>query len=97
MIYHVVKKEQWEHALSVGFYEADSLAIEGFIHTSQQHQVQGVLDRYYEGVSNLLLLHIDESKLTAQLEYELASSVNEEFPHIFGPLNADAVVNVTTI
>jgi len=97
MIYHVVARNKWQKALEQGFYEADSLTVEGFIHTSQQHQVKGVLERYYKGQTDLLLLHIDENKLTAPLKYELAPSVNEEFPHIFGPLNIDAVTEVETI
>ena len=80
-----------------GFYQADSLLIEGFIHCSTIQQVPGVLTRYYKDVPNLMLLHIEESKLTAPLKYELAPSVNEEFPHIFGQLNLDAVIKVETI
>lgn len=97
MIYHVVTQQNWDNALQQGFYAAESLAIEGFIHTSKENQVAGVLDRYYKNVPNLLLLHINESKLTAPLKYELAPSVNEEFPHVFGNINLDAVVNVTPI
>ena len=94
MIYHVVTEANWQNALQQGFYEAESLAKEGFIHTSKAEQVAGVLERYYQNQINLFLLHIDETKLTAPLKYELAPSVNEEFPHIFGPLNIDAVVKV---
>ena len=97
MIYHVVTVADWQKALQAGFYEASSLALEGFIHTSQAAQVPGVLKRYYEGQSNLLLLHIDETKLAAPLKYELAPSVNEEFPHIYGRLNMDAVVKVENL
>ena len=97
MIYHVVNKEGWQFALANGFYEAPSLATEGFIHTSKKNQVSGVLERYYRDQTDLLLLHIDESKLTAPLKYELAPSVNEEFPHIYGKLNLEAVVNVSAI
>jgi uncharacterized protein (DUF952 family) len=97
MIYHVVAKSQWQQALAQGFYEAPSLAVEGFIHLSKQVQVQGVLNRYYLGQTDLLLLHVDESKLAAPLKYELAPSVNEAFPHLFGTLNIDAVVEVTEI
>ncbi|UAY51178.1 DUF952 domain-containing protein [Ferruginibacter albus] len=97
MIYHVVSEPTWKAALDKGFYEAPSLATEGFIHTSKQEQVAGVLQRYYKDQPDLLLLHIDESKLTAPLKYELAPSVNQEFPHIYGPLNLDAVINITTI
>jgi uncharacterized protein (DUF952 family) len=94
MIYHVVTKLSWENAQQRGFYAADSLVLEGFIHCSTTNQVKGVLDRYYKNVTDLLLLHIDETKLTPPLKYELAPSVNEEFPHIFGQLNLDAVVEV---
>ena len=97
MIYHVVTNSNWQKALQQGFYAADSLAAEGFIHCSKQEQVKGVLERYYTGQSDLLLLHIDETKLTAILKYELAPSVNEAFPHIFGPLNLDAVSEVERI
>ena len=97
MIYHVVEKSKWEAALVQGFYEAGSLAAEGFIHLSTKEQVDGVLQRYYKDQNDLLLLHIDETKLAAELKYELAPSVNELFPHLFGRLNMDAVVEVTTI
>lgn len=97
MIYHVVPKNQWQQALQQGFYEAPSLAAEGFIHLSKAEQVSGVLQRYYKDVRDLLLLHVEESKLTAPLKYENAPSVNEDFPHLFGRLNLDAVSAVTEI
>lgn len=97
MIYHVVTEINWQYALENGFYEAESLAKEGFIHTSKAEQVEGVLERYYKGQNGLILLHIDESKLTSPLKYELAPSVNEEFPHIYGRLNIDAVVKAEKI
>ena len=73
------------------------MALEGFIHFSKQEQVKGVLERYYKGQIDLLLLQVEESKLTANLKYELALSVNELFPHLFGPLNLDAVITVTEV
>lgn len=97
MIYHVVTAALWQQALSKGFYEAPSLHTDGFIHSSSAAQVKGVLERYYKDQQHLLLLHIDESKLTAPLKYELAISVNELFPHIFGPLNLDAVIKTAEI
>ena len=97
MIYHVVSSRNWQEAVQQGFYEAASLATEGFIHTSKAEQVQGVLQRYYKDQSDLLLLHIDENKLTAPLKYELAPSINEMFPHIYGPLNLDAVIKVENL
>ncbi|MEO7524736.1 MAG: DUF952 domain-containing protein [Ferruginibacter sp.] len=94
MIYHVTKKEDWEKALQKGFYEAASLKTEGFIHTSSVNQVTGVLERYFENEKELLLLHIDEEKLQSPLKYEMAASVQEIFPHVFGTINLDAVVKI---
>ena len=95
MIYHVVKQANWQKALELGYYEAPSLATEGFIHASKKEQVEGVMERYYADDTDLLILHIDEGKLIAPYIYELAPSVNEEFPHIYGRINLDAVVDIT--
>jgi uncharacterized protein (DUF952 family) len=97
MIYHVTTKENWDKAVLAGFYEAPSLHTEGFIHNSTAAQVQGVLERYYHGQTNLFLLHIEETRLTAKLKYELAPSVNEMFPHIFGVINLDAIEKVEAL
>jgi len=97
MIYHVTTKAAWQLALDTGFYTAPSLELEGFIHNSTAAQVTGVLDRYYQGQTDLLLLHIDETKLTAPLKYELAPSVMEEFPHIFGHINLEAIIKTVDI
>ena len=97
MIYHVITNTDWQNALENGFYEAASLSIEGFIHTSKENQVKGVLDRYYLNQTDLLLLHIDEEKLTSKLIYEVAPSTNELFPHIYGRLNLDAVEKTSKI
>lgn len=97
MIYHVTGRSNWLDAVSKGYYEAASLPMEGFIHASHSEQVKGVLERYYRGQKDLLLLHIDESRLQAELKNELSLSVHEVFPHIYGPLNIDAVVRVEEI
>jgi chorismate synthase len=92
--YHVTKKANWEKALQEGFYTAPSLESEGFIHNSKAGQVAGVLERYYRNETDLVKLTIDPSKLKSELKYELAPSVNEWFPHVFGPINNEAVVAV---
>ena len=97
MIYHVLSKLNWQKATQQGFYEAESLAAEGFIHASKEEQVSGVLERYFKDQTELILLHIDEHKLTSPFAYEFSSSVNEAFPHIFGRLNLDAVLKIQEI
>jgi len=97
MIYHVTTKSNWEEALQKGSFEAASLFSEGFIHASKAEQVAGVLDRFYKNQTDLLKLCIDESKLTHPLIYEMAPSLQEEFPHIFGSINLDAIIDVEEI
>lgn len=94
IIYHITTTEAWKLANLNGCYEASSLTSEGFIHCSTEPQVKGVLERYFNGRSDLLKLVIDTDKLQAPLKFELAPSVNEEFPHIYGLLNLDAVIGV---
>ncbi|RYY48054.1 MAG: DUF952 domain-containing protein [Chitinophagaceae bacterium] len=97
MIYHVTTNAAWTAAKERGRYEHPSLEQEGFIHNCSREQLAGVLDRYYKNTGDLLLLHINEQLLEAELKYELAASVNEEFPHVFGPINMDAVVNTEAL
>jgi uncharacterized protein (DUF952 family) len=96
MIYHIATSRDWELHSDQATYVPDAFATEGFIHCSTQAQIPGVLQRYYAGVKDLILLHIDETKLSAVLKYE--ESTNQElFPHVFGPINKEAIVTVEFI
>jgi len=96
-IYHITTQTQWEEAQRKGFYEADTLASEGFMHCSTEDQIPGVLFRYYQGRTGLVKLTIQKDKVERPLIFELAGSIDELFPHIHGQLNLDAVVAVTPI
>jgi uncharacterized protein (DUF952 family) len=96
-IYHITTETAWRAAREKGQYEDPSLYTEGFIHLSEGAQVAGVLERYYSGQKGLVKLVVDTEKLTYPLRYELAPSLNEEFPHLYGPLNLEAVVEVEGI
>lgn len=91
LIYHVVEASEWARQEGQPVYRAGSLETEGFIHLSTREQLSGVLDRYYRDVPNLLVLHIDADKLAHELRYEQATN-NELFPHVYGPINKEAVV-----
>lgn len=97
VIYHVTTAAAWQQAVDKGFYEAPSLATEGFIHCSEEAQVAGVLHRYYKGQQHLVKLVMETEKLQSLLQYDIAPSMNEAFPHVYGPINLDAVVNVENI
>src|SRR5688572_20926223 len=97
IIYHVTTAEEWKAAQEKGVYEAASLKAEGFIHCSEEHQVAGVLERYFSGQDNLVKLIIDTTKLTSRYVQEWSPSIHDTFPHIYGPINLDAVIDVEVL
>lgn len=97
IIYHVTSRDEWNQAQQNGFYEAPSLKSEGFIHCSEAHQVAGVLERYFSGKTDLVKLEIDTDKLTSRYVQEWSPSVSDTFPHIYGPINPEAVISVISL
>lgn len=93
-IIHITKKAEWELAVTNGFYRAPSLEKEGFIHCSLDTQVLGVANYKYKGQSDLVLLEIEALKVKSKVVYEDLYSLNELYPHIYGPINIDAVNRV---
>jgi len=92
-IYHITPGQRWERAKRAGEYQGDTLGSEGFIHCSTRAQVLSTADKFYAGRNGLVLLKIDASKVGPEVRYEGASA-GDRFPHIYGPLNLDAVVRV---
>jgi len=104
IIYHVTTAEEWNAAKKKaslsdgeGLFASSSLAIEGFIHCSQDHQVAGVLQKYFDQKTGLIKLVIDTEKLTSRFVFEWSPSAQDTFPHIYGPINMDAVTDIVAL
>lgn len=97
IVYHVTTAAEWNTAIQTGFYQSPSLKDEGFIHCSQEHQIAGVLERYFTGKTNLVKLLIDTDKLTSRFVFEWSPSTADTFPHVYGVINIDAVIEVMLI
>ena len=101
MIFHITTQMAWDDAKNTGEYRAASLLTEGFIHCSTLSQVVPVSNLHYKGESKMLLLMIEPTLLSSDLKWEAPSGgnpppgvpVGDQFPHIYGPINLDAVVN----
>ena len=98
-IFHITQLSDWQCAQRAGAYELSTrdrtLQDVGFIHCSYAHQVAGVANAIYQDVQqDLVLLVIETDRLSAPLQPEPAVPGGEAFPHIYGPLNLDAVVEV---
>lgn len=93
-ILHIAHSTAWQRAQVLGVYRDDALETEGFIHCSLPAQVIPVADVLYKGRTGLVLLCIDEKKVTTEVRYEDCYETGQTFPHIYGPLKLDAVSNV---
>jgi len=84
-----------------------TLQEEGFIHLSLPRQLPGVARMLYgdgdgdgdgdgegDGGHDLVVLVVDPARLTAPVRYEAMKPGGEEFPHLYGPLPVEAVVEV---
>jgi uncharacterized protein (DUF952 family) len=91
-IYHLVPRSAWE-AAPPGPYGVPSLIVEGFIHCSNHEQVAWSANKFYANEKDMLLLAIDPDQLTSELRDE-EGRPGELFPHIYGPINRDAIVEV---
>jgi len=91
-IYHLTTRHEWECAIGAGSHISPSLFDEGFIHCCTPEQVEPVRQRYFSDRTDTLLLEIDPKALRSQLVYEWSTSMEQTFPHVYGPINTDAVV-----
>ena len=101
MIYHITPRSDWTSAQAVGSYRSASLDGEGFIHCSTPIQVPAVTQAFYRGQVGLVLLAIDERLVRSELRWEAPAgqpvegiSTEDLFPHIYGPINLDAVLRI---
>jgi uncharacterized protein (DUF952 family) len=95
-IYHITSRKDWENAQAAGQYADLSLAREGVIHASTAGQVADTANRYYHGQVGLVLLIIDTERLKPEVRFEPVQHDGAQmyFPHVYGPLNLDAVIGV---
>ena len=94
LIYHLVMPALWEEARRTGTLTVPSLKEEGFIHCCTEEQIPSIIDRFYADKPEVLVLAIDTDKLESQLVYEWSPSMQQTYPHIYGPINTAAVVGL---
>jgi len=93
IILHITERKQWEKAKLNGIYHSDTLGSQGFIHCSNPQQVVKVANVLFHAREGLVLLCIETDKVRCEIRYE-GITEGEKYPHIYGPLNIDAVITV---
>jgi len=94
-IFHITSKASWAAAQSTGEYSPGSLASEGFIHCSKMDQILRVADSFFANHHGLVMLVIDLPQVKSETRWEAGTDKADElFPHIYGPINLNAVLRV---
>ena len=101
-IYHLTTADDWEAGKAAGAYTTSTrgktLEDVGFLHGSQPHQVAPVANWLYKDTGEpLVVLVIDTDLLTSRWQYDEVPGQPDPFPHIYGPLNPDAVTAVVPL
>jgi uncharacterized protein (DUF952 family) len=96
-ILRITPRGKWEQAVAEGEFCSDDLATEGFIHCSTSEQLPWVAEKFYKGQTGLVVLRIDTEKLKSSVIWENPHETLKLFPHVYGPINPDAVVEVVPL
>jgi uncharacterized protein (DUF952 family) len=98
VLLHICASPDWQLARRRGEHRPDSLDEVGYVHLSTPEQVHLPANRLYRGRDDLVLLHIDPTRLAAPVRWEPglpADPAAKVFPHLYGPLPVTAVIGVT--
>ena len=99
VLVHLCPTDDWSAAESSGELRPESLTSAGFIHLSTPEQVHLPANRLFHGREDLVLLHIETSRLDSPIRWELGLPTDPEsmlFPHLYGALPVGTVINVTS-
>jgi len=94
--FHLTPEEVWLAQAAAAMYEPEGFAEEGFIHcTNGEDEVLAVGNRYYQADPRpYVILALDIALVRARVRYD-DSAMN--YPHIYGPLDREAVITVRAI
>jgi len=95
---HLCGRRDWDEAKAAGELCPQSLTEVGFVHLSAPQQVHLPANRLFAGRTDLVLLHVDPRGLGSPVRWEPGVATDPEsmlFPHLYGPLPAAAVIDVT--
>ena len=94
LLYLLLPADEAARVCSSAFFTTPSLETEGFIHASRSlAQALRVANRKFAATPYLAALVVDRSRVASPIRDEWAKDA-EPFPHIYGPLNTDAITEV---
>lgn len=96
-ILHITPRARWEQVVAKGEYRSDDLATEGFVHCLTWEQLPHVYGKFYKGRTGLVVLRINAEGLKPPLVLENPHERWKLFPHVYGAINLEPVVEVVPL
>jgi len=94
-IYLLSSQAEYQQALNEGVLTRDSLISEDFIHATPRSQLSRLANKYYKNKVHPLILVVDKTLILPEVKWEPATG--GLYPHIYGPLNMNAVTAIEEI
>ena len=90
---HLAERSSWESGRGSDRYLPEAFSADGFIHLSALYQVLTPANNYYRGRDDLVAVVLDTRELGDALVWENGTGTAEFFPHLYGAIARDAVVD----
>ncbi len=107
IVLHLIPADNWQQLADGEPVTNGSLLTEGFIHCTDEPDVMlQVANTFYSGQpGDFVVLHVEVERLTSRCVWEPPAPVNgssgralaPSFPHVYGPIDRDAVLGVQAI
>lgn len=96
LTYHATPKGYFDSLDPDEPYLPEGFEADGFVHcTDGAEALSMVLTTYYKDEpGDWVVLHLDADRITSPVRYDDPAEI---FPHVYGPINRDAIVEVRDI
>jgi uncharacterized protein (DUF952 family) len=94
IIIHWMTRKNWEKEQPNYYIGEDSIKKDSFIHCSEPDTFYEVAPYYKDIDEASVILVIDTDKVISEIVWENPDDQGRNFPHIYGQLNKDAIIDV---
>ena len=92
-----MEKSYYEKIKDRSIFGESLICDKGFIHACFKEQFHLIAPRFKGSEENYIVMEIDTDKLISEVRLEFSSSLKQDFPHIYGRINKEAVVDVKSL
>ena len=94
---HITTEPLWTKAQQTKQYTHPTLKKEGYIHCYTHRQIGAAANHFFRKQKRLYVIVIDKDKLSSPVKYEVMKPNLPPFPHVYGPINFDAILECKVI